>query len=84
MPGNRLSNDLRWAVVRLITMRCHVDFVAAALGISERTITRIMSIFHASGGARVRLDIGERPGQGRPRALSYRELWVSSISVNLQ
>lgn len=75
MPGKPSSDDLRWAVVRMVSCGYTTESIESLLGVSASTIRRIMSIFHTSGGTRVSLDITGRDARGRPQALSYREIW---------
>lgn len=82
--GKRISDDIRWAVVRMVTIGCRVDFIERTLDVSERSIRSIMQIYNTSGGHRVSLDIEDPAlGRGRPQLLSYREIWVSFSFLSL-
>ncbi|KAF8595843.1 hypothetical protein BDV93DRAFT_420625, partial [Ceratobasidium sp. AG-I] len=74
----RTSNDLRWAVVRMRSQGYHVDKIETTLTISRRQIYKILEIFRATGGVQIPIDI---LGRGRPRMLSYDEIWYLTDQV---
>lgn len=52
----------------------NVDAIGEALSVSRRQIYKVLEIFRATGGVHAAIDI---LGRGRPRMLSYDEIWVS-------
>ncbi|KAG8715654.1 hypothetical protein FRC09_016439 [Ceratobasidium sp. 395] len=69
MPPQRISNDLRWAVVRLTALGNSSQYVAMASGLNERQVRGINQLFDETGVVN-----GNRnaPRPGRPRILGNR------------
>jgi hypothetical protein len=66
MPGARITEEIRWAVIHMVSIGCQNHFISSVLAVSKSSINRIVVIFHVSGGTQVTVDLEDRIGQGRP------------------
>lgn len=75
MPtGTPTSSDLRWAIIRMRLRGYRVNDIEDTLAVSPSLIYNIIRIFEATG--QVLPPVSDAP-RGRPRTLSYAEIWVS-------
>jgi hypothetical protein len=77
MPCIRISDDLRWAAVRLVSLGHDVSYVAMVTGMRERTVESIYSQFQATGT--VGSTNNAAPRLRRPRILGNHEVAVSVV-----
>ncbi|KAK7064443.1 Homeodomain-like protein [Favolaschia claudopus] len=69
--GKPISEDLRWAIVRMHTLGIHVERIAQYTDISKRQVYRVVNYFVTTGNV---LPANQRKKTGRTRHLTTQDI----------